>query len=180
MAEKLFAPDTPLGKAIYDFQRALNDDDRQTRAQLRRAGDLTSLVLVPGVHRLLHNLQVAAGEQNQTRLYLHSDRGRLRVAVIAGLLAQVKHHEPIRDKYRHSTAVLMAQGKKKSDGACVSELRFRRLLQADNLEALYPMLRRTLALMNHKTDIYALAGDVWYWNDRTRRQWAYDYYAKSA
>lgn len=179
MAQVLFAADTPLGTAIHEFWGSLNDE-RQTRAQLRRADDLTALVLVPGVHRLLYQMQAAANGQRRDKLKLQSDYGRLRVVVIAGALAHVKIHEPTQDKYRHSTALLMARGKKKTDAACVSELRFRRLLQASDLETFYPMLRRTLALMNHKTDVYALANDIWFWGDKVRRQWAYDYYAVSA
>lgn len=179
MANGLFKADAPLGAAIHEFWHSLNDD-RQTRAQLRRADDLTALVMVPGVHRLLYRMQAAAKEQGQDKLSLHSDHGRLRVAVIAGALAHIEAHKPIQDKYRYSTAFLMSRHKKESDTTCVSELRFRRLLQASDLEEFYPMLRRTLALINHEADVYVLANDIWFWGDKLRRQWAYDYYAVSA
>lgn len=171
MAEKLFAPDTPLGKALMDFWRSLNED-RQTRAQLRQADSVTEVIMVPGTHRLLHALRAAAREQGREGLYLGSGAGRVKVAVIAGLLAHVKTSGGA------NTAVLMAQRKKTSDTPYVSELRFRRLIQAGDIESLYPMLRRTLALMDHHANVHALAADIWFWGDHVRRQWAYDYYDK--
>jgi CRISPR system Cascade subunit CasB len=102
---------------------------------------------------------------------------------VAGALAQVKTHVPLERAYGSTTAVLMAQRKKESDAPQISELRFRRMLQAADLESFYAMLRRTLPLLSGSVDVPVLANDIWLWGDRfrgdrQRRQWAYDYYAE--
>src|SRR5699024_10249082 len=101
-----------------------------------------------------------------------------RVAAIAGLLTHTKSHVPLQEQYQHTIATQMAQAKKNSRGPCVSDLRFRRLLQETDIETLYPMLRRTLSPTGNAVDSHALAADMWFWGDKRRRQWAYDYYAK--
>lgn len=177
MSDHLFAPHCPTGNCILHFWQSL-DEDRQARAGLRRAEGLTGVVMLPVYHRLLHTFAAALDEQTGNGRHAHKDRNRLRLAAIAGLLAHTKKHEPLRRDYRHTIAAQMAQSKKNSLGPRVSDLRFRRLVQESNVEAMYPMLRRTMALMDGTVDIHALAGDIWFWGEPKRRQWAYDYYAK--
>lgn len=176
MVKNPFKPDSPAGRLLFDFWRSL-DEDRQSRAQLRRADGLTQIVLVPAFHRLLNQLRAVISEGKRDDGWLHSDSGRLRLAAIAGALAQVKRHEPLQEPYRSTTAAFMAKRKKGTESPRVSELRFRRLLQANDMQELYPMLRRTFALMDGVVDVHVLAKDLWFWGDRLRRQWAYDYYA---
>lgn len=176
MTNHLFEPESPTGQCIHRFWRSL-DEDRQTRAALRRAQTLTDVVMVPAYHRLLYALAEALDEQTDNGTSTHKDRNRLRLAVIAGLLAHVKRHEPLRVDYRNTMAVQMARRKKESQGPHVSDLRFRRLLQESNIEALYTMLRRMLALMDGTVDIHVMATDIWFWSESRRRRWAYDYYA---
>lgn len=176
MVKNPFNPDSPAGRLLFDFWRSL-DDDRQSRAQLRRADGLTQIVLVPAFHRLLNQLRAEISKEKPNDGWLHSDSGRLRLAAIAGVLAHIKRHEQLQEPYRSTTAVFMAKRKKETDSPLVSELRFRRLLQANDMQELYPMLRRTVALVGGVIDVHVMAKDLWFWGDRLRRQWAYDYYA---
>lgn len=59
----------------------------------------------------------------------------------------------------------------------LSETRFKRLLLAPPGEELLTMLIRLLAQVDGRANIARLAQDVWWWNDRTRERWAFEYYA---
>ena len=61
----------------------------------------------------------------------------------------------------------------------VSGLRFRRLIRIEDRDELYPHLIRVLGLLDLRTDVVALARDVYLWNEPTRKRWAYDYYAQA-
>lgn len=184
MSKYLFDPESPSGRCVYSFWQSLHkveDEqvraDRQGRACLRRAQGLTGVVMVPAYHRLLHGFAEALDRETGEKSDAYKNFNQLKLAAIAGLLAHTRHHEPMELDNRHSIAAQMACPKKNSDGPRVSDLRFRRLLQEPDVEALYPMLRRTLALLNGAVDLHLMANDIWYWSERRRRQWAYDYYA---
>lgn len=57
----------------------------------------------------------------------------------------------------------------------VSELRFSRLLDAPDIEALFIGLRRTLSLIGHAVDPASLTSDVFDWGDIVKKRWAYTY-----
>ena len=69
----------------------------------------------------------------------------------------------------------MSQRDEGRDRPHVSELRFLRLLDAPDSEALYVGLRRVLPLMKHRLDVLALANDFFYWGDEAKKRWAYGY-----
>jgi CRISPR system Cascade subunit CasB len=72
----------------------------------------------------------------------------------------------------------MATGK--ADGSArVSGLRFRRLLKAKEPDDLFTAMGRVVALLGSSINLQSLAKSVYFWNDRTRKQWAFDYYSKS-
>src|SRR5690625_2941369 len=157
MSNRLFDPHTSTGRCLHQFWQSL-DEDRQARAALRRAETLTGLVMVPAYHRLLHAFSTALDEQVGEGLRVHTDRNRLRLAAIGGLLAHTKRHVSVKADYCHTMAVQMAQSRENTQSPRVSDLRFRRLLQVSDVEKLYPLLRRTLGLMDRTVDIYVMAG----------------------
>lgn len=177
MSERLFDPESPTGRCVHEFHKSLNDD-RAARAVLRRANSLTEVVFVPAYHRFLHDFADAYAAQCGEAGQVWGDMRRLRLAAIAGLLSHVRTEERLTKAFRQTVAAQMARSKRETDAPVVSDLRFRRLLQADDVESLYPMLRRVLALMDGRIDPYLLADDLWHWGDRRRRQWAYDYYGE--
>jgi CRISPR system Cascade subunit CasB len=92
-----------------------------------------------------------------------------RLAAIVGLLAHIKENVP------GPVPVAMSLCKPGEDRPPVSELRFLRLLDAPDHDALYAGLRRVLPLMKHKVDVLALADDLLYWGDDVKKRWAYGY-----
>ena len=133
------------------------DDDRGGRAALRRAPDITAVVMVPVYHQLHHRLLAAGWPDSAWR----NDR----LAATAGLLAHVKQNvdRPLPKS--------MSEG----DKPRVSPLRFMRLLEAPDIDTLFTGLRRTLPLLDHQADVLALATDVVNWDDSVKKRWAYDY-----
>lgn len=153
-----FRPDQAWGDLLLRWWQGL-DDDRGGRAALRRAPDITAVVMLPAFQRL-HRRLTAAGWPATT---WRDDR----LAAAAGLLAHV------RDNAGPTLPVAMSQ--RDGDKPRVSPLRFTRLLESPDIDALFAGLRRTLPLLQDKADVLALATDVVNWDDTVKKRWAYGY-----
>jgi CRISPR system Cascade subunit CasB len=155
-----FDKDSPEMQVLATWWNALNDN-RGDRAELRRCATLAEVAFTPAYHRL----RLAVG-----RFGAPHDDG---LALVAGLLARVK--SVIVDS---TLAEQMATGK--ADGSArVSGLRFRRLLKAKESDELFTAMGRVVALLDSSVNLQSLAKSVYFWNDRTRKQWAFEYYSKS-
>lgn len=153
-----FDSNSAVGQVLRDWWESLRDD-KASRAQLRRAPDLTRVVLTPGFQRLVRRLR-ARGFPAQ----LSPDQ-QDRLAVIAGVLAHLASADGRR----------LPDAMRGDDKPKVSELRFRRLLESPTLDDLFSGLRRTLPLIGAAADPAKLANDIWFWGDTVRKQWAYEY-----
>ncbi|WP_085315370.1 type I-E CRISPR-associated protein Cse2/CasB [Derxia lacustris] len=166
---KLLRGDGP-GKVLFDWWTRLASPEvsgglRADRAALRRAGSLTAVALAPGFQRVLHSME-AAREDGEA--WFAADRDRLAAAV--GLLAHVG--TSVDDLTLPKAASRRADG---ADRNPVSDLRFARLLEAPDLDALFVGLRRALPLLGDTVDVMSLANDIYNWNEQTQKRWAYQY-----
>lgn len=138
------------------------DKDHGERARLRRCHTLAEVVFSPAYHRLRQALE----------RYGKVDYDGL--ALVAGLCVRVRTSTD-----SGSVAEQMATGK--TDGSArVSGLRFRRLLKVKEKEELLGAMTRVIALVGGTANIQSLAQSVYFWNDGTRKDWAFEYYSKSA
>lgn len=153
-----FRADQAWGEILLGWWRQL-DDDAGGRAALRRAPDLTAVVLQPAFQRL-HRRLLAAG-------WPAGPGAGDRLAAAAGLLAHLRE--------ANEQTLPQAMSQREADKPRVSELRFRRLLEAPDVDTLFVGLRRTLPLIAHRCDPLALATDVVSWGDAVRKRWAYAY-----
>lgn len=135
------------------------DDDRGGRAALRRAPDITAVVMLPAYQRLHRRLQAAGWPAETWR----DDR----LAAAAGLLAHVKVHA--------EQTLPAAMSQRDGDKPRLSALRFMRLLESPDIDALFAGLRRALPMLQHQADVLALATDVVNWGDAVKKRWAYGY-----
>ena len=154
-----FDKDSPELQAFVAWWRSL-EDNRGDRAELRRCGTLAEVVFTPAYHRL-HQTVRRYGK-------VHDDG----LAVMAGLAAKVKNN--VTD---NTVPEQMATGK--GDSARVSGLRFRRLLKVKGQEELFTAFGRVIALLGGSVNLQSMAQSVYFWNDRTRKAWAFDYYSKA-
>lgn len=155
-----FDKDSSEYQALAEWWRQL-DSDRGERAVLRRCRSLTEVALTPAYHRLRRAV---------SRFGTVDDDG---LALLACLAVRVKS-----DADDARIAEQMATGK--PDGSArVSGLRFRRLLKARDLEELLSTMSRTIALLGSSVNLQSLAQSVYWWNDQTRKRWAFDYYSKA-
>jgi CRISPR system Cascade subunit CasB len=138
------------------------ESDKGERAVLRRASNLTDVAFSPAYHRLLSRLQQKGDAVNREAL-----------AAVAGLVTHVKVHSDSGG----SLASQMASPKSGGGGARVSGLRFKRLLAVADRNDLYPLLIRVIHLLDGTVNLLSLANAVYWWNENTRKQWAYDYYS---
>ena len=151
-----FDPQQVWGQILLDWWRGLADDTGG-RAALRRAPDITAVVLQPAFQRL-HRRLLAAGWPGQR---WQDDR----LAAAAGLLAHVREQTPLN----------LPQAMSEGDKPRLSELRFKRLLEAPDVDSLFTGLRRALPLLQQRADVCALATDVVNWGDGVKKCWAYAY-----
>lgn len=158
--ENSFSSDSHFNKTLKKWWEQL-DDDRGNRAILRRCSTLDEVILSPAYQRfyrymLAHKAWPEKDAQQQ----------RDKLAAIAGLLAHVEKNEG------HLPVVMSPPG---GDKPLVSELRFLNLLKMETTDDVFRGLRRILPLIKNQAGIAELARDVYWWNDRTRKEWAYAY-----
>lgn len=157
-----------LREATIAWWRGLNDPDRRgPRAELRRCNSLEEVVVTPAFHDLRRRL---AGTWYGSR----ANVAVVKLAAVAGLLARVTAQDDVPVAQRMAE---LGQGQQPR----VSTLRFRRLLQAREIEDVFRVFRRTISLLRDGSGVRAnvtdLAASVFSWDDeRTRRRWALDYF----
>ncbi len=152
-------PGSPVGERLMAWWQRM-EEDHGLRAEVRRCSTVQEVLLLPAFARFRHELGPhMTGEWNW----------ETRMAAVFGLLSHVK---------AQVSASLPEQMAETAGGAPrLSELRFRRLLQADR-GALYVALLRVLRLLKGQADIRGLAKAVYDWNDRVKREWAYSYFPR--
>lgn len=157
----MFQPNDESSSILITWWHGL-EFDKGERAALRRASNPTEVVFSPAYHRLLGKLLTLGRPVNHEAL-----------AAVAGLATHIK----VLATNGESLARQMATPKSPDGNARVSGLRFRRLLVVSDRNELYPLLIRIIRLLDGNVNLQSLANAVYWWNDNTRKQWAYDYYS---
>jgi len=134
--------------------------DRAAVAQLRHASSVMAASMEPATINLCRAL--AAGPE---------DLGQ--VALFAAVLADLRE-----DDAGHRVASALGNP---TDAPLCSPLRFRRILEATDLDFQLTALRRALALLKHRGHLADLVSSLLDWNnpsrrDERRQRWLYDYY----
>lgn len=151
------ATDT-LESVIFGWWRGIQEA-RGDRAVLRRCGSVAEVAFTAPFHRLVKRLREADVAAPRTEW----------LAAIAGLLAQV-------EKSSSAKSLAAALGTPKGSKATLSGLRFRRLLRFDEPDELLVETTRVIRLLDRTVPVGALIRDVYWWGDRVRKRWAFDYY----
>lgn len=162
MSDKIsFRPESALGMALLRWWEGL-DNNRGSRAELRRAHNLTAIALT-GAYQHLYRTLLTFGwpEEDKPENNWRNER----LAAIAGLLAHVEKPD------ERSLPKAMSDGERPP----FSELRFRRLLDSSSLDEVFSGLRRALPLVKDQANVLELANDVLFWGDSVKKRWAYTY-----
>lgn len=154
---------------------------RGARAKLRRCVDLDDLLMEPASHLLARRLIELDGHKSWNNL--HDDHAAYaHLALVGGALSLVKDN--IRDGRSLAWRLGNAAG---NEQPLMSELRFKRLQRARDLDELYLQWRRAVRLAEGKCDVAQLADDLLAWliereqppsraSEGVKFRWAYDYY----
>jgi CRISPR system Cascade subunit CasB len=152
---------------LIDWWKEL-DTNRGDRAQLRRCHSPLEVAFTPVYHRLRITL-MKHGVGNDEKL---------KIALIAGILSHLKK-DTSKESFTRPFPEQMAVPSK-SDGkkARVNNFRFQRLLKIkdDDRDKLYETLIRIVHLIDYEVDIPSLANGIYWWNERTKKEWAFAYY----
>ncbi|HCZ14816.1 MAG TPA: type I-E CRISPR-associated protein Cse2/CasB [Candidatus Accumulibacter sp.] len=154
-----FTKDEGSGKVLFDWWENL-DQDRASRAVLRRASSPTEIALLPAYQRLCRRLGALNWKAWE----------RDRFAVVVGVLSHIKAN----DARSPAQAMSKHEPVKPGDKPPVSELRFMRLLDSPDPDSLFSGMRRVLPLMR-SVDVIVLANDLMHWGDAVKKKWAYGY-----
>lgn len=142
---------------------AENGQARKTRAELRRADTVVKALGLEAVHRLNAMLSDAGFD-------LRHDPARL--ALIAVALAHIKTSgPPVARGFGHRES--------KDSPRKLSDLRFNALIRATAPDDLRKPLTRALAVIKGAGNPGRLGADLYYWNDKTRTKWCFDYYGEA-
>ncbi len=138
------------------------ENSKGERTELRHCHNSMEIAFCPAFHRLRWSLKPFGS------VYPES------LAIVAGVLSHVK----TRDEREHFGAQ-MATRKKVGENAIVSDLRFRRILKIPTNRELYEPLIRIIKMLDSTVNIPDLANSIYWWNESTRKTWAFDYYEKA-
>lgn len=134
------------------------DENRGKRSELRHCHNIEEVAFTPSFHSLRKELKEFRINQEA-------------LAAIAGVLSHVKSSD-----MNSSLPAQMSTPKPGSQKAVVSDLRFRRLLTIQDWNELFTTMIRIVRLLDGRVNIFDLAKSIYWWNERTKKQWAYDYY----
>ncbi len=151
------------------------DGDPASRARLRRCRSATDAVGIPAAISLARSMGALSGTQTD-------DDYRVTSALdLARVLSNVTQHVETKRPMQAAGWKTFPGDRRESDAGedrpVLSELRFRRLLTAAHGEEQVSAFIRLIALLGGAVNVTELAEDFFYWNDRTKRRWAFDYYA---
>lgn len=145
-----------------ESEAIIHRGDPATLARLRRS--TTPLVALQQSEVIRLAIKLGCSENDTEML--------ARVGAIAGVLAHVKTNEK-------SQSIAKALGPQKKDElGAMSVLRFRNLLAASNSESLMREMRHTIKLLKGNVNVYELATAMYYWGDKERTKWTYNYWQK--
>jgi CRISPR type I-E-associated protein CasB/Cse2 len=154
-------------KAILSWWHKMHPDkqsgergDRAGIAKLRHAATVMEASMEPAVISLCYDLGRRAEEMSQ-------------VALIAAVLADLR-------EITSGESIARALGQPEDTPLC-SASRFRRILEASELDVQLTAFRRALALLKHRGNLADLVQSLLDWNDSAccdsrRQRWLYDYY----
>jgi CRISPR system Cascade subunit CasB len=148
------------------------DGDRAALARLRRCATPAEAMVEEATLTLFRRLGLKATDQHRLP----------QAAVIAMVLAHVRADaEPGADGFRPPAVRAVGRETLESeDSARMSVLRFRRLLAARDDAELALQMRRLAALADGRINVGDLAASLFFWGDRVRQRWTFEYYAAGA
>ena len=134
---------------------------RKARAELKRAFGPAEALAMGVAHELNARL---GGANNEWDL-----RGRPEIlALIVTTLAGVETSDrlPLSRKF----------GRQINEMRALSELRFQRIIRADDPWTLAVLLRRALPQAKRACNVATLGNDLFYWGDDVRSRWCFEYF----
>lgn len=138
-------------------------EDKGARAELRKCHELPEVFMQSSFHRLYNSFK-NFGDVNEEGL-----------ATVAGLLSNIKDNNSLNIASQMARDI-NGQENTKEEKAVIKGLRFRRILKIQNHSELFPVMIRIIKHLKGLVNITDLANSAYYWNDSTKKTWAFKYY----
>ena len=161
--------DKKLQMLLLNWWKTL-EDNRGIRAELRRAKTPFDVYVSNAFRRGLVSFLEGKGIELE-------EKELERLALPVGVLAHAKEVTFSSSKDKRFAHLLASEEQGKEN---VCDVRFRRLLSVDpaNRDDLYIMLIRLVRMTGGKIILNGFVSGACFWNDKTKRIWAQDYYSK--
>lgn len=150
--------DRTIQTRLFEWWAGL-EHNKGERARLRRCRAPQEAMMQRGFFRLYEKL----GRPE------HLDRQRL--AGVGGLLAHVRENAETND-----LGQLLGNRGSGDNGPVLSESRFRRLLQYDEISALYHPMIRVIRFVDHRLPVSEFSNAMYYWGEQQKERLAFQYY----
>jgi len=165
-----FDPDALMGQILAEFWKSL-ENDKGTRAELRRCRSISEVAITPAFSRMCRQVE---------KLMPTNFPWESRLAAVLGLISHLDPNEKNtvlakQDNGKYVELFIEPMTYLSGDRPILSELRFRRLLQREKND-LYPAMIRVLRLLGGNANLFGLAESVFYWGDKIRKRWAFAYF----
>lgn len=170
-----FKPEALMGEILTDFWKGL-ENNKGTRAELRRCQNVSEVVITPVCSRMCHRVE---------KLMPTSILWESRFAAVLGLISHLDKNDmktvlAEKDNDKYIEIFIEPMTHLSGERPVLSELRFRRLLQRDQND-IYPAMLRVLRLLGGRTNLFGLAESIFYWKDKIRgdeicKRWAFAYF----
>lgn len=160
---RLFGTDSAWGSALFEWWSGL-DKNRGARAELRRCNTPLEVMMTPSFHYARRRLLERRLDEEESR----NDR----LPLVIGLASHVTSSL---QRDAHVALPSLPDAFSRGDRPKVSPLRFRQILEAHDDDELFTRVRRVLPMVRNEISVFSLANDLYWWGDRTRKRWVYDY-----
>lgn len=147
--------------------------DPSARARLRRCRSAQEAITIPAAIALLRQL---APDTSASDYRVERALGLARV--LSNITSEVRER-PMQAAGWQVFPGDMREGDIAGGRPRLSEVRFRRLMLTEGGEEQVTAFTRLIALLDRKTNVRSIAEAFWYWGDKTKLRWAFDYYAAS-
>lgn len=147
--ENLVLLDGKTAREVIMSWHASLENQRGWRAELRRAGDLQTLLMCPGFHQLAQPFKKWLEE---------NEWGWQALAMAAGAASFVKEDNP-----RYSFAAQLGRNKAGGSDPILSPLRFSRLNQAYTHHELYRRIIQAIRQLDGKVNLLSMIDGIFLW-----------------
>lgn len=164
---------------IYEWWEHYSSESEQGEASrkgefanLRRCKNLEEILFTPQYQYLYRKVNKAKWVNGS------ACNNKEAIALLAGVLAYIKEDVKSEKNEKKHVAEHFARVQEGGDKPIVSEARFMRLMKIKTHTELFTEIVRIIRLAGDSAPLNDLITSLYWWNDKTRQKWTFEYFDK--